>query len=65
MRSRQSFIAASVAKRLVRLDRHGVNNLLDAILKLFPLYSSTEFPVSLMEVSPTDNIVPTIWENVV
>ena len=31
-----NFPAASIAKRLVRLDGHGVNVILDAILIIFP-----------------------------
>ena len=55
-----NFPAASIAKRLVRLDGHGVNVILDAILKLFPLDTSIKLPVTLMDVSPADKIVPTI-----
>ena len=32
-----NFPAASIAQRLVRLDGHGVTEILDAILALFPL----------------------------
>ena len=57
-----NFPAASVAKRLVRLDGHGVNEILDAILPLFPLDAYVETPVSLMEVVPGDDVVPVIWD---
>ena len=54
--------AASNAQRLVRLDGHGVPEVLDAILKLFPLDTYTEKPVMLMQVMPGDNVVPVIWD---
>lgn len=57
-----NFPAASNAKRLVRLDGHGVCEILDAILALFPLDTYVDAPVSLMAVTPGDPIVPTIWE---
>ena len=57
-----NFPAASNAKRLVRCDGHGVPQLLDAILKLYPLDTYVESPVMLMQVTPGDDVVPVIWE---
>ncbi len=57
-----NFPAASIAKRLVRLDGHGVPEILEAVLKFFPLDTYAEHPVSLMAVVPGDNITPTVWE---
>jgi L-fucose mutarotase len=57
-----NFPAASVAKRLIRLDGHGVPETLEAMLKFFPLDSYVELPVGLMAVSPGDNIKPVIWD---
>lgn len=57
-----NFPAASMAQRLVRLDGHGVPEVLDAILSLFPLDVYVEAPVALMEVVKGDSYVPTIWE---
>lgn len=57
-----NFPAASNAKRLVRLDGHGVCEVLDAILKLYPLDTYVDCPVTLMAVVPGDNVVPTIWD---
>ena len=48
--------------RVVRADGHGVPELLDAIMQLFPLDTYTEKPVMLMEVVPGDPVVPTIWD---
>lgn len=56
-----NFPSANYANRLIRLDGHNVPEILDAILKLFPLDTYTEKPVSLMSVVPGDNVVPTIW----
>ena len=57
-----NFPAAANAKRLVRLDGHGVCEVLDAILKLYPLDTYVDCPVTLMAVVPGDNVVPTIWD---
>lgn len=57
-----NFPAASCAKRLVRCDGHGVPELLDAILKFFPLDSVVNNPVSLMSVSKGDTYIPQIWD---
>lgn len=47
---------------VVRADGHGVPELLDAILSVFPLDQYSEKPVALMEVVPGDPVVPTIWD---
>ena len=57
-----NFPAAANAKRLVRLDGHGVPELMDAILTLFPLDTYVEAPVALMQVVPGDPVKPNIWE---
>lgn len=59
-----NFPAASIAKDalLVRLDGHGVPEVLDAILQFFPLDPYIEAPVSLMEVVPGDPVETPIWE---
>jgi len=56
-----NFPASSNAQRLVRLDGHGVPELLEAVLKLFPLDTYVQKPVSLMAVNPQDKITPAIW----
>jgi L-fucose mutarotase len=57
-----NFPAASVAQRLVRCDGHGVPELLEAVLKFFPLDIYVDQPVALMAVVPGDKTKPTIWE---
>ena len=57
-----NFPAASNAQRLVRLDGHGVCEILDALLKLFPLDTYVEAPVGLMAVTPGDDVKPVIWD---
>lgn len=56
-----NFPAASNAKRLIRLDGHGVPEVLDAILKLMPLDTYVKTPVSLMDNDDSENRPP-IWE---
>lgn len=58
-----NFPAASMAKRLVRLDGHGVPAILDAIMQLFPLDTFVDRPVALMQVVPGDDTVPGVWED--
>lgn len=57
-----NFPGASMGQRLVRADGHGVPEILDAILTLFPLDQYTAEPVVLMDVMDGDDFVPTIWE---
>ena len=57
-----NFPAETYGKRVVRCDGHGISELLDAIMQLFPLDTYTDKPVMLMEVVPGDPVVPTIWD---
>lgn len=57
-----NFPSAGVARRLVRADGHGVPELLDAILRYYPLDTFVERPVALMQVVPGDDTVPEIWD---
>ncbi len=57
-----NFPAASMAQRLLRADGHGVPELLEAVLKFFPLDIYVENPVALMAVVPGDDVKPTIWD---
>lgn len=57
-----NFPAASIAQRLVRADGHNVPEVLDAILRFFPLDPYVEKPVALMEVVPGDTVKTPIWD---
>ncbi|MCD7811917.1 MAG: L-fucose mutarotase [Ruminococcus sp.] len=57
-----NFPSAAIAQRLVRLDGHDVTEILDAVMKLFPLDTYTQEPVGLMAVVPGDNVKPVIWD---
>ena len=57
-----NFPAASVAQRLIRLDGLNVPEILEAILKLFPLDSYVKNPVALMQVVKGDKVKPVIWD---
>ena len=48
--------------KVIRADGHGVPELLEAILKVFPLDTYVEHPVSLMQVMPGDNAKTPIWD---
>ena len=47
---------------VIRADGHGVPELLEAILKVFPLDTYVETPVSLMQVMPGDDAETPIWD---
>lgn len=59
-----NFPAESMGKNaiVIRMDGHGVPEILDAILQLFPLDTYVEKPFSLMEVMPGDDMETPIWE---
>lgn len=59
-----NFPAESMGKKavVIRCDGHGVPEILEAILKLFPLDSYVEHPVNLMEVMPGDPVKTPIWD---
>ena len=59
-----NFAAESTGKGaiVIRCDGHGVPELLDAILQLFPLDSYAEHPAILMDVLPGDNVKTPIWD---
>ena len=59
-----NFPAESMGKNaiVIRCDGHGVSEVLDAILQLFPLDTYKEHPVSLMEVMPGDTVETPIWD---
>ncbi len=59
-----NFPAESMGKNaiVIRCDGHGVPEILEAILKLFPLDSYVEHPVNLMEVMPGDPVETPIWD---
>ncbi|BBI33018.1 RbsD/FucU family protein [Cohnella abietis] len=56
-----NFPGASHAQRLIRADGHGITELLDAILRLFPLDPYVDKPVSLMQIVPGDTVETPIW----
>ncbi len=62
--SDENFPAESMGKnaKVIRMDGHGVPEILDAILQLFPLDTYVENPVNLMEVVPGDDVETPIWD---
>ena len=59
-----NFPAESMGKNaiVIRMDGHGIPEILDAILQLFPLDTYVEHPFSLMEVMAGDDVETPIWE---
>lgn len=58
-----NFPAESMGKDavVIRCDGHGVPEILDAILQVFPLDTYVEKPVNLMEVMHGDDVETPIW----
>jgi L-fucose mutarotase len=57
------FPSDSHALRIVRADGHGVLELLEAVLKFFPLDSFVEKPAAVMQPVHTEHQEPPIWKN--
>lgn len=59
-----NFPAESMGKDaiVIRCDGHGVPEVLDAILQVFPLDTYVECPVNLMEVMKGDTVETPIWD---
>ncbi len=59
-----NFPAESMGKDaiVIRCDGHGVPELLDAILQVFPLDTYVEHPAALMEVMQGDPVETPIWD---
>ena len=59
-----NFPAESMGKNaiVIRMDGHGACDVLEAILKVFPLDTYVEKPVQLMEVMPGDPVETPIWD---
>lgn len=59
-----NFPAESMGKNaiVIHCDGHGVPELLDAILQVFPLDTYVEKPVNLMAVAPGDTVETPIWD---
>lgn len=57
-----NFPACSVSQNVVRADGIAGTDLLEAILKLFPLDLYTDYQVFMMEVVAGDDYKPEIWD---
>lgn len=58
-----NFPAASKTNRLISYEGHGIPEVLDALLELFPLDTYVKYPVKLMSVEPGDeNNTPEVWD---
>ena len=56
-----NFPSQRIGQRVVRLDGHNVPEIMEAILKLFPL-DTYAVPVALMEKVPGDTVETPIWD---
>lgn len=57
-----NFPGHTYGKKVIRLDGHGVPEVLDAILQVFPLDTYVEKPVTLMSVVKGDTAKTPIWD---
>ncbi len=58
-----NFPAESFGQRVVRLDGHGIEAILPAILEFFPLDNFVEKPVALMQTVNANDPQPVIWDS--
>ena len=57
-----NFPGHTYGKHIIRMDGHGVPEILDAILKLFPLDTYVDHPCTLMGVVKGDPVETPIWD---
>lgn len=57
-----NFPGASLCPRVIRMDGHGVPEILEAILTLISLDQYVEHPAALMQVVPGDKTETLIWD---
>lgn len=57
-----NFPGHTYGKKVIRLDGHGVAEVLDAILQVFPLDTYVDKPVTLMSVVKGDTAKTPIWD---
>ena len=57
-----NFPGHTYGKKVIRLDGHGIPEVLDAILQLFPLDTYVDQPCVLMQVVKGDPVKTPIWE---
>lgn len=57
-----NFPGQTYGKKVIRMDGHGVPEILDAILQVFPLDTYVDRPVTLMGVVEGDNAKTPIWD---
>ncbi|MDK2967404.1 MULTISPECIES: RbsD/FucU domain-containing protein [Lacrimispora] len=57
-----NFPGHTYGRKVIRMDGHGVPEILDAILQLFPLDTYVEHPVTLMGVVAGDDVQTPIWD---
>ncbi len=57
-----NFPGHTYGRKVIRMDGHGVAEILEAILQVFPLDTYAEHPVTLMEVVQGDKTETPIWK---
>lgn len=58
-----NFPGNTYGKKVIRMDGHGTEEILEAILQIFPLDTYVEKPVTLMEVVAGDSVETPIWDS--
>lgn len=57
-----NFPGHTLGRRVIRMDGHGVPEILDAVLAMIPLDRHDEHSVLLMQVMPGDPVETPIWD---
>ena len=57
-----NFPGHTYGKKVIHMDGHGVPEILDAILQIFPLDTYVDHPITLMGVLSGDDVKTPIWD---
>jgi len=57
-----NFPGHTYGQKVIRMDGHGVPEILDAVLKVFPLDSYVDKPCTLMALVEGDTVATPIWD---
>lgn len=57
-----NFPGHTYGKKVIHMDGHGVPEILDAILQIFPLDTYVDHPITLMGVVSGDDVKTPIWD---
>ena len=57
-----NFPCNEFGRKVIRMDGHNIPEILEAVLKFFPLDTYVEKPLTLMQIVPGDDVKTPIWD---